>query len=111
MRSNGTTALFIALMLLPSASVLWTGASQGEPFPGTARAAESSTRSTTIIDVPEWRVGDNWNYDGYLDVADFVAGSGVSSNVQTLEGTLEVTVVDMYLMNIENDSTLVYEVE
>jgi len=111
MRSRGVLSLFISLMLLPSASVLWIGSSQGEPFLGTERAAEASVKTTSIIDVPEWRIGDNWNYDGYLDVADFVAGSGVSSNVQTLEGTLEVTVVDMYLMNIENDSTLVYEVE
>ncbi|HJM77767.1 MAG: CARDB domain-containing protein [Candidatus Thalassarchaeaceae archaeon] len=111
MRHKGALALFISLMLLPSASVLWIGASQGEPLPGAERLAETSVRTTSIIDVPEWRIGDNWNYDGYLDVADFVAGSGVSSNVQTLGGTLEVTVVDIYLIDIENASTLVYEVE
>ena len=49
-----------------------------------------------MIDVPEWRIGDNWMYDGYLDVADFVASSGVSSNVETLDGTLDMTVVGIY---------------
>jgi len=111
MRSKGTAVYLVALMLLPSASVVWIGVSQTESSLGTVRTSEASVRTTSIVDVPEWRINDNWMYDGYLDVADFVAGSGVSTNVQTLEGSLEVTVIDMYLMDIENDSTLVYEVE
>ena len=111
MRSKGHVGFLVALLLLPSASVLLIGVGQGEPLLGSARVADASVKTTSVVDVPEWRINDNWMYDGYLDVADFVASSGVSSNAETLEGSLEVTVVDMYLVDIENDSTLVYEVE
>ena len=69
------------------------------------------SRTTGTADVPNWRVNDNWMYDGYLDVADFVADSGVSTNVETLEGSLDRTVSDIYLSDIGGDETLVYEVE
>ena len=111
MRSKGHVGFLVALLLLPSASVLLIGVGQGEPLLGSARVADASVKTTSVVDVPEWRINDNWMYDGYLDVADFVASSGVSSNAETLEGSLEVTVVDMYLVDIENASTLVYEVE
>ena len=68
-------------------------------------------RTNSIADVPDWRVNDNWMYDGYLDVADFVAESGVSTNVETLEGSLDRTVSDIYLYEIEGNEALVYEVE
>ena len=111
MRSKGHVGFLVALLLLPSASVLLIGVGQGESLLGSARVADASVKTTNVVDVHEWRINDNWMYDGYLDVADFVASSGVSSNAETLEGSLEVTVVDMYLVDIENDSTLIYEVE
>jgi len=73
--------------------------------------ASAQPRTTGTADVPDWRVNDNWMYDGYLDVADFVADSGVSTNVETLEGSLDRTVSDIYLSDIEGNETLVYEVE
>ena len=73
--------------------------------------ASVQSRTTGTADVPDWRVNDNWMYDGYLDVADFVADSGVSTNVETLEGSLDRTVSDIYLSDIEGNETLVYEVE
>ncbi|MEC8171460.1 MAG: hypothetical protein VX057_03945, partial [Candidatus Thermoplasmatota archaeon] len=72
----------------------------------------AQTMSTTgTADVPIWRVNDNWMYDGFLDVGDFVADSGVSTNVETLDGSLDRTVQDIYLMEIDGKETLVYEVE
>ena len=68
-------------------------------------------RSTSVVDVPDWRVNDNWMYDGFLDVGDFVADSGVSTNVETLDGSLDRTVSDIYLYEIGGNETLVYEVE
>ena len=68
-------------------------------------------RNSGSADVPDWRVNDNWMYDGYLDVADFVADSGVSTNAETLEGSLDRTVSDIYLYDIDGNETLVYEVE
>ena len=67
--------------------------------------------TTGTADVPIWRVNDNWMYDGFLDVGDFVADSGVSTNVETLDGSLDRTVQDIYLMEIDGKETLVYEVE
>ena len=58
--------------------------------------AESSERTSTLVDVPTWRIGDRWNYDGFLDVKDFVADSGISTNVQTLDGTLDSRVTAIY---------------
>ena len=69
------------------------------------------SRNSGSADVPDWRVNDNWMYDGYLDVADFVADSGVSTNAETLEGSLDRTVSDIYLYDIDGNETLVYEVE
>ena len=67
-------------------------------------------RTANNADVVDWRINDNWMYDGYLDVADFVAESGVQSNVESLEGTLQRTVEDIYVTDIGGNSTLVYEV-
>ena len=73
--------------------------------------SSSSDRNTVIADLPSWRVGDRWIYDGYLDVGDFVSSSGVSTNVQYLTGTLDRTVTDIYTTTIDNRSTLVYEAQ
>jgi len=62
------------------------------------------------VDVPSWRVNDRWTYDGYMDVAALLASSGVSSNIQTLTGDLDMWVADILLMTVENQSTLVYKV-
>ena len=88
MRSKGLVGFLVALMLFPSASVLLIGVGQGESFLGSARVADASAKTTSVVDVPAWRINDNWMYDGYLDVADFVASSGVSSNAETLELSL-----------------------
>ena len=42
------------------------------------------------VDTPSWKINDRWVYDGELDVYDFISGSGVSTNVNTLTGTLDV---------------------
>ena len=68
-------------------------------------------RNTVVADLPSWRIGDRWIYDGYLDVGDFVSSSGVSSNVQYISGTLDRTITDIYTTTIDNRSTLVYEAE
>ena len=72
--------------------------------------SEVQARTTFSSEVPVWRVGDNWMYDGYLDVADFVAGSGVTTDVEILEGSLDRTVEDAYVTDMEDNDTLVYRV-
>jgi hypothetical protein len=69
------------------------------------------TSGSSPIDTPDWRIGDRWNYDGFLDVRDFVDESGVDTDVETLDGTLDTRVTDIYSLTVEGVSTLVYKVE
>ena len=80
-----------------------------EPSPNDSYVQAMTTTGTA--DVPVWRVNDNWIYNGFLDVGDFVADSGVSTNVEALDGSLDRTVQDIYLMEIDGKETLVYQVE
>ena len=72
---------------------------------------ESISRNNNLIDIPTWKIGDKWNYNGYLDMVDFIVGSGVNTDLQTLTGTLESTVTDIYITTVDNSSSLVYKVE
>ena len=110
MHAGTRATLMIAVLALSPLAFSLTAAdfSLSEPY---SEAASLQARNTGTADVPEWRINDNWMYDGYLDVADFVAGSGVSTNVETLEGSLDRTVSDIYLHDIGGSETLVYEVE
>jgi len=72
---------------------------------------ESISRSNNLIDIPAWKINDRWNYNGYLDMADFISDSGVNTNLQTLTGTLQSTVTEIYITTVDNQSSLVYKVE
>ena len=72
---------------------------------------ESISRNNNLIDIPTWKIGDKWNYNGYLDMVDFIVDSGVNTDLQTLTGTLESTVTDIYITTVDNSSSLVYKVE
>ncbi len=110
MRCNYVTAFVITLLLFAPATYSLVTTSDFH-ISNTPDSNGASPKTTGIVDVPDWRINDNWMYDGYLDVAAFVASSGVSTNVETLDGTLEVTVVDIYTLDIGQNPTLVYEVE
>ena len=69
-----------------------------------------SSRSSTLIDVPDWRIGDEWVYDAEFDVAGLLASGGITgASVSILTGELNMEVVDLYTDTIDNVSTLVYE--
>ena len=61
---------------------------------------ESISKSNNLIDIPSWKLNDKWNYNGYLDMVDFIVDSGVNTNLQTLTGTLESTVTDIYITTV-----------
>ena len=63
---------------------------------------ESISKSNNLIDIPSWKLNDKWNYNGYLDMVDFIVDSGVNTNLQTLTGTLESTVTDIYITTVDN---------
>ena len=70
-----------------------------------------TSKTTGIVDLPTWRVNDRWTYNGELDVRDFIATSGVSTTVDFLEGSLVKNIDDIYVMTVDNRSTLVYEAQ
>jgi len=109
LRLNG---LILSFLLILSVQTAFIGTTDFELLnQNETEEKDVSQRSSTLIDVPNWRIGDQWNSNGYLDVRDFIADSGVSTNVQTLSGTLDSHVTDIYTMEVDNVSTLVYKVE
>lgn len=70
-----------------------------------------STKSGTLIDVVDWRIGDEWIYDAEFDVEDLVVGGAPGSQVGVLTGQLTREVVDIRIDTIDNVSTLVYDLE
>ncbi|MFL2975777.1 MAG: CARDB domain-containing protein [Candidatus Thalassarchaeaceae archaeon] len=110
MHAASRAMLMVATLALAPLACSLTVADLSDSNPYSEEASVQ-VRTTGNTDVPDWRVNDNWMYDGYLDVADFVADSGVSTNVETLEGSLDRTVSDIYLHDIAGNETLVYEVE
>lgn len=104
--------LIVFMLILTPAVNLFEPVKQVAELVDERSSLDSSRNSgSSIIDVPNWRIGDRWNYDGFLDVRDFVADSGVQTNVETLDGTLDTRVTDIYTMTVENVPTLVYKVE
>jgi len=109
--SKPLASAVIVVILLSSQCILMLHSDEMNNLDEGISKLESASRNTAITDVPTWEVGDRWLYDGYLDVGEFVSSSGVSTNVQYLTGTLDRTVTDIYTMNVDNRSTLVYEAE
>jgi hypothetical protein len=68
-----------------------------------------STKSGGLIDVANWRIGDEWIYDSEFDVEELIQGGAAGSQVDILTGKLSREVVDIRYETIENVSTLVYE--
>ena len=68
-----------------------------------------STKSGGLIDVADWRIGDEWIYDSEFDVEELIQGGAAGSQVDILTGKLSREVVDIRYETIENVSTLVYE--
>ena len=108
---RATASAFLMAMLLTSHCMFLISSEDLNEVTINENTSSSSDRNTAIADLPSWRVGDRWIYDGYLDVGDFVSSSGVSTNVQYLTGTLDRTISDIYTTTIDNRSTLVYEAE
>ena len=83
-----------------------------EPVSEEIREEKSDQRfshSSGSVDTPSWKINDRWVYDGELDVYDFIASSGVSTNVNTLTGTLDVQVTDVLQIDVGGVQTIAYE--
>ena len=73
------------------------------------RSDQRFSHSSGSVDTPSWKINDRWVYDGELDVYNFIASSGVSTNVNTLTGTLDVQVTDVLQIDVGGVQTIVYE--
>lgn len=112
-RENGyglrlNSAILLVLLLLASNFTNFTQSESLQNDLSPSSFLVSSKSSGGDIDVPSWRVGDSWVYDGYFDVAALIASSGQSSNIQTLTGDLDMWVSDIVTVTTENQSTLAY---
>ncbi|HIO86269.1 MAG TPA: hypothetical protein EYN42_03055, partial [Candidatus Poseidoniales archaeon] len=102
--------LLVLLLLASNLTILPQNSSELEEQLGPSSFSVTSKASGGDVDVPSWRVNDLWTYDGYMDVAALLANNGVSSNIQTITGDLDMWVEDILYMTVENQSTLVYKV-
>ncbi|RZD51360.1 MAG: hypothetical protein CXT67_08585, partial [Methanobacteriota archaeon] len=102
------SAILLVLLLLASNFTNFTQSESLQDDLSPSSFLVSSKSSGGDIDVPSWRVGDSWVYDGYFDVAALIASSGQSSNIQTLTGDLDMWISDIVTVTTENQSTLAY---
>ena len=62
------------------------------------------------IDVPTWRIGDEWVYETKFDVAQLIAQANVSASLNTLTGDTSYEVTDILFITIDGIQTLAYKV-
>ena len=63
------------------------------------------------IDVPTWRIGDEWVYDTQFDVAQLIAQANVSATLNTLTGETTYTVADILFITVDGVQTLAYSLD
>lgn len=63
------------------------------------------------IDVPTWRIGDEWVYDTNFDVAQLIAQANVSASLNTLTGETSYEITDILFTTVDGIQTLAYVLE
>ena len=101
----------LVLLMLMSILVPFTLPNHSTELEEKSSLEHVSSRSSTLIDVADWRIGDEWIYDAEFDVEDLIAGGAPGSQVGVLTGLLTREVVDIRTDTIDNVSTIVYELE
>ena len=65
-----------------------------------------------VVDVPNYRIGDEWVYETKFDIAQLLAQANVSASLNTLTGDTTNEVTDItYTTDTDGTTVLVYEVE
>ena len=73
---------------------------------------QHSQGTNSVVDVPTYRVGDEWVYETKFDVAQLLAQANVSASLNTLTGDTVNEVTDIFYATDNNgDTVLAYEVE
>ncbi|MAV60356.1 MAG: hypothetical protein CND89_00400 [Marine Group II euryarchaeote MED-G38] len=110
MRKVGGKAILLSLLLFSSISLTML-CSENKNLEHNLQYKNNISSQTGIVDVQSWQLNDNWMYEGYLDVGDFITSSGVSTNIEYLSGALEKTVTEIYISEIDNHSSITYKLE
>lgn len=110
MRKVGGKAILLTLLIL-SSILLTIVSSENKNLAYNLQYTNEVSSQTGIVDVQSWQINDNWMYEGYLDVGNFITSSGVSTDIEYLSGTLEKTVTEIYISEIDNHSSITYKLE
>ena len=98
----------LVLGLLMGASV---HAAVGERLLNPATTPMTSGGSSSTVDVPAYRVGDEWVYETQFDIATLLAQANVSATLNTLTGDTTNEVTDIvYITEASGQTVLAYEV-
>ena len=63
------------------------------------------------MDVPSWRVGDEWTYETRFDVAQLLAQANVSASLNTLTGDTDYEIEDIFFITVDGIQTLAYKMK
>ena len=75
-------------------------------------AVERSGGTAQSVDVPTYRIGDEWVYETKFDVSQLLAQANVSASINALTGDTTNEVVDIFYATDNNgDTVLAYEIE
>ena len=64
-----------------------------------------------VVDVPNWRIGDEWVYETRFDVAQLLAQANVSASLNTLTGDTDYEIEDIFFISVDGIQTLAYKMK
>ena len=65
----------------------------------------------SVVDVPNWRIGDEWTYETRFDVAQLLAQANVSASLNTLTGDTDYEIEDIFFITVDGIQTLAYKMK
>lgn len=65
----------------------------------------------SVVDVPNWRIGDEWVYETQFDVAQLIAQANISASLNTLTGDTVYEVEDIFFITVDGIQTLAYKMK
>ena len=72
---------------------------------------QHSQGGNAVVDVPSWRVGDEWTYETRFDVAQLLAQANVSASLNTLTGDTDYEIEDIFFITVDGIQTLAYKMK
>ena len=72
---------------------------------------QRSQGANGVVDVPNWRIGDEWVYETRFDVAQLLAQANVSASLNTLTGDTDYEIEDIFFISVDGIQTLAYKMK